>query len=1344
MSDTIILNNYSDDSQIKKYVSQELLPRVFNDIPINVLNSGHFSLINEYMSQAIESQSFTNAFYFNESFITKAVLPDSIYAEAAIFNIGYSYATPSSCNFLLELKIEDIYKNAKKNEKNGLYEFILDKNTKFNLSNGNVYSLDYDILIQYYNKETSERTSNESVWNVQYINTDEKNVCATNKNVFIVYRVTETWLCLLINASEYVRTQYQVMNTQTNGIPNEDTVIECENHIAGFDIKYVEPDGTEQWLDRKNILAMHDTVSDGNPYVHYIMDNPQTIRFMWQMAGSRYFIPKTNSHFEITVYTCHGKSANFTAVKEEQPQVITTTNKYANNGNVLKVAFVISGSMGGTDIGTVETVRRETIEAYNTANVISSDHDIDEWFKTFFFKNVIYPYFFKRRDDPWGRVWSGYLALKDDDDFVFRTNTLHGYIPYDVLYNNNDNTISKNEVVIPPGWLWVYTKDEDKKLFEVVPYTNGDGITVEQANSKININEKFVFANPFGIRFQREPFAIGYFNPWINTYHTATKTSNFELSISNESNNNVDIDDASIIYHATPIITNVKRTYKDNFYRVRSQISPTMTGLIDGSSLVQSFKNENVKLSFSEILWTYFNYPLDEFTKRIPMIAHQEGSGYLPFDPKHTYICVKNKHQRDDGTWNLETMWIEDRSFQETKKYPIYVGGSNIQYIGTDKIWGENGLYEEIPVSGDNTINIYPLIKDEDKLLSFYRVETQNYYIMKLHDDAAEGTIDRITVSSAIKTDLTKYGESYLTKIGSSYDDVKINVFFNVDNNGIQTEKCITYTISNAANIYMPYEFDEEREENGLYVFHLNNVGASGVIMFADMKPSPESESIDHYEMLISSMNVNEPMFYVENTLLKLESNNMRVVISAKTNGVETGYCEMQPIALNNDGSYEFESIMYPLNQLVDIDNKISIASTVNGGGNWVSTTGYNVYVDATEPELYISIFIRSQDTERPSEIVGNNSFIGFRKVDEYILDDVSFIQELKEMRSVVKYGDSSSPTHEQMKLYEEMNKFSRYNEYEYNIWTINKIAYDKKHDNVSKYNDNEIKTICTSIIENMDGYRFNERIKDELKLASIPSWYTIIQSELNKIINNDLTIDFDWNNSYEIFNNYAKNVEIMFDKININDNGVEIQLMPFIDATLMTSTRFESFIASFTQVHKAIEPVIFKRLEGNHYLDCKLIATYGRPHSYSSDIDFDDDTKFWPDLNVQVEFDVKLYNQSLATNTLIELRTIIRSYFNRLTSVHTPIDAISMDNNIYISHVIQQMESHDNVAWMKFKGWYTNEKNIPNGNYMDANTQSIIQKWKKLEDMPKQELERYTPEMFVLDDDNIVINIIK
>ena len=452
MAEEIILSNMSDDSEIKKYINEQLMPRVFHDIPLNVLNVGMYSLINEYLSQGMEQQAFTSSFYYNEAFITKAMLPQSIYAEAAKFNIGYAFAIASSCSFLLELKIEDIKNNATENPNNGLMEFILDKNTKFNLKNGSVYSLDYDILVQY--------TKNDNpAWNIQYMDMDGSNMCATNKNPYIMYRVTETWLCLYISTSEYERQTYTVVNNMMNGIANPDKVINCIDHICGFDVTYIDGNGERIFIPHDHLLPINVTVSDDKPYLHYIMDDPNTIRFKFQMNGRRYFIPDSNSSYEITIYTCHGEAANFTGYdNQEQPKVITATNKYSNNANVLKAGFVISPSMMGADIGTTETVRRLTIEAENTVHVLSSDHDIEEWFKTFYFRNILYPFFFKRRDDPWGRIWSGFLALKDSDNYIFRTNTVSCLIPYKVLEDNNDNTYSNNEIIIPPGVIWTYEK----------------------------------------------------------------------------------------------------------------------------------------------------------------------------------------------------------------------------------------------------------------------------------------------------------------------------------------------------------------------------------------------------------------------------------------------------------------------------------------------------------------------------------------------------------------------------------------------------------------------------------------------------------------------------------------------------------------------------------------------------------------------------------------------------------------------------------------------------------------------------------------------------------------------
>ena len=347
-------------------------------------------------------------------------------------------------------------------------------------------------------------------------------------------------------------------------------------------------------------------------------------------------------------------------------------------------------------------------------------------------------------------------------------------------------------------------------------------------------------------------------------------------------------------------------------------------------------------------------------------------------------------------------------------------------------------------------------------------------------------------------------------------------------------------------------------------------------------------------------------------------------------------------------------------------------------------------------------------------------------------------------MRSGVNFGDSSMPTEEQIDLYNNMIALSKYDKNVMgNIQKINKYTYERAQGIVDK------ELSYTTIKEIINTYllsTFRSYVDMYVKIVNknVPEFFINFYIVLIEIGNDESNTgdDIDWVDVHDTMNGYVDSVNQAFDTINVN-GGMEVQLVPLVEYSLMNSDRFTSFVSTFTQVHKAIEPVIFKRLEGNNYLDCKLIATYGLPHSYSSDVDYELDNVYWPDLNVQIEFDVKLYNSSLATNTINELRLIVKSYFNRLTSIHTPVDLISMDNNIYVSHIIQQMESHPNVAYMKYKGFYTNEKDNPDGNYTVTDVQAIVIKHEKLDNFTPKEMESFTPEMFILEDRNIVINVI-
>jgi hypothetical protein len=119
------------------------------------------------------------------------------------------------------------------------------------------------------------------------------------------------------------------------------------------------------------------------------------------------------------------------------------------------VALCYGGSNSGTDRGDIELLRDDIIMAYNTVNVLTTDHDLDLWFNNFAKRYNTKAHFFKRRDDPSGRLFSQFIAITDNS-YVYPTNTLT------ILVNNDQfDFINENkEFIIKPGHLWEYADDD--------------------------------------------------------------------------------------------------------------------------------------------------------------------------------------------------------------------------------------------------------------------------------------------------------------------------------------------------------------------------------------------------------------------------------------------------------------------------------------------------------------------------------------------------------------------------------------------------------------------------------------------------------------------------------------------------------------------------------------------------------------------------------------------------------------------------------------------------------------------------------------------------------------------
>ena len=181
-NEDIIVRNYTENAAIKEYIQEELMPKAFPGIELTKANLGFHGLVSEYMAQAIEDASGTASLMLNEAFITRALLPSSIYANAAIFEIGYSFATPSRCNFAVQLNLEDMINNSRPVENSNIYRYMLDRDTGVIIGDA-VYRFDYDVCIDH------TFIDGKRVFNVYYKN-DTQNSISDISNKYIKHVVS--------------------------------------------------------------------------------------------------------------------------------------------------------------------------------------------------------------------------------------------------------------------------------------------------------------------------------------------------------------------------------------------------------------------------------------------------------------------------------------------------------------------------------------------------------------------------------------------------------------------------------------------------------------------------------------------------------------------------------------------------------------------------------------------------------------------------------------------------------------------------------------------------------------------------------------------------------------------------------------------------------------------------------------------------------------------------------------------------------------------------------------------------------------------------------------------------
>lgn len=493
INEKTIVRNYIDNANIKEYVYTQLVPKYFPNIPVSRLNVGEIGLLTELLGNIAEDGSFGTGVALGESFISKAFLDESIYYKAAVYDLGYKCAVPAECNVMLEIQISDII------DASVGHELKIDKDTHF-IIDGKIYSLDYDIIIRY--SYIGGEINFETLYDIDYTNS----ISFVN-NQFISNRVaTNGWLILFLKVREYVRTEISHTIITTDIFTSSDIDIPYTDMLAGFDAIYHSPSGKTNMLMQQKYLH---TVGSSSPFLYKRMKDLHTVTVSFS-PNKTYWQPEGNSTIDFYVYTTHGVDGNFDIAYNAEVGVVRNSERYSSNEGLHMVAIPYNQSQGGSDQPTIEQVRWDTIEAMNTCNVLATDNDLAIYFDNYSRVNDTYAKFFKRRDDPTGRLFAMFNIIKDTEvNYIYPTLTSEIRFNQRTLLGTSGASVNENNMfTIQPGTVWTYPSGASEYL------EMGSGSILDVSYKPDQPLQTYV--NPYLIKVSRIPNAVGYYNVLMN------------------------------------------------------------------------------------------------------------------------------------------------------------------------------------------------------------------------------------------------------------------------------------------------------------------------------------------------------------------------------------------------------------------------------------------------------------------------------------------------------------------------------------------------------------------------------------------------------------------------------------------------------------------------------------------------------------------------------------------------------------------------------------------------------------------------------------------------------------
>lgn len=406
--------DYMDIYSIKDLAVNEIMPKYFPEEKPSNLVVGTTGLVTEYLGTIAEDSFNTSSSLITEAFPTRARMANSIYSNAAIFQLNNTFCDACMCEFLLGIPEVDIQNNLVAKEGSRYSYFYIDKDTIVNVK-GIPFTLDYDIEIRAMYRETQKGW----VYSAKYLMDEYKNSVSLLNDPYIKLRKTPSDIIVLqVTMRQYIRRVKEEAVIDNASVNYPTITFGFSGKLAGFDVLYKSPTDNQYTQLEKRVIY---SLPIKTPFCYFRRLDESTVEISFTTRDA-YFQPKFNSDITIITYSTMATEGKFDYYKGDEI-IVSKGDKYEYENSWLLTAKVMSGSVGGKETLSLEGLRQLTVEGFSTANSITTEHDLQLYFNNYKYRYDNEVMFVKKRNDAVELLFSAFMFIKKED-YIYPTNTL--------------------------------------------------------------------------------------------------------------------------------------------------------------------------------------------------------------------------------------------------------------------------------------------------------------------------------------------------------------------------------------------------------------------------------------------------------------------------------------------------------------------------------------------------------------------------------------------------------------------------------------------------------------------------------------------------------------------------------------------------------------------------------------------------------------------------------------------------------------------------------------------------------------------------------------------------------